>query len=233
MDFIQAKNFTRAKAERTITLIVIHTAECGERPGAARNVARYFAGADAPQASAHYCVDSLETVQCVRDEDVSWHAGPVNACSIGIEHAGRAEQLPEQWADEYSLAVLARSAALVASLCYRYGVPVVRLTADDLAAGRREGICGHVDVTRGLKYGTHWDPGPSFPWDRYLDLVRAELARLRASEAPTLPDLSAVAPDELPTVPELPVREDDGGASRHRATMDAVAEMARGRYRGE
>lgn len=229
MQFIAAKNFTRAPKPRDITLIVIHTAECGERPGAARNVAAYFAGASAPQASAHYCVDSLETVQCVRDEDVAWHAGPVIGCSIGIEHAGRAAQLPEEWADEYSLATLARSAALVASLCYRYGIPVVRLTAEDLAAGKRSGITGHVDVTKGLKYGTHWDPGPSFPWFRFLALVEAELARLRMSEAPTLPELPA---DELPTVPELPVREDDSGASRHRATMDAVAEMARGRYRG-
>lgn len=219
MDFIQAKNFTRATKPRSITLIVIHTAECGERPGAARSVAHYFAGASAPQASAHYCVDSLETVQCVRDEDVSWHAGPVNGISIGIEHAGRAGQTPAEWADDYSLATLERSAKLVASLCHRYSIPVVRLTAEDLAAGKRSGICGHVDVTKGLKSGTHWDPGPNFPWSTYLGMVAAELEHIIAAEAPTLP--------------ELPVVEDDGGASRHRATMDAVAEMARGRYRGE
>jgi hypothetical protein len=28
--------------------------------------------------------------------------------------------------------------------------------------------------------------------------------------------------DETPTLPELPVLEDDGGASRHQATLDAV-----------
>lgn len=222
--FIQAKNFTRSTKPRTVTLIVIHTAECGERPGAARNVAAYFAGANAPQASAHYCVDSLETVQCVRDADVAWHAGPVNGCSIGIEHAGRAGQTPAEWADDYSLATLARSAALVASLCYRYGIPVVRLTADDLAAGKRAGICGHVDVTKGLRYGTHWDPGPSFPWSMYLDMVRAEVEHIIAAEAPTLPELPAVEPG---------IQEDDGGASRRRMLYDVVADMARMRYRGE
>lgn len=207
MQTILAKHYT-PRARRDVTLIVIHTAECGERPGAARNVAAYFAGANAPQASAHYVVDSLETIQCVRDHDIAWHAGPVNDVSIGVEHAGRADQLPEQWADDYSLAVLARSAALVAELCYRYDIPVAKLDADDLRAGKRAGICGHVDVTRGLAWGTHWDPGANFPWFRYLALVEAELARIRAADAPTLP--------------ELPVLEDDGGASRHQATLDAV-----------
>ena len=189
MQMIQAKHFTVPRTPRKITLIVIHAAECGERPGAARNVAAYFAGASAPQASAHYVVDSLDTVQCVQDACIAWHAGPVNDCSLGIEHAGAAGQTPAQWADEYSLAVLARSAALVAELCERYGVPVERLTADDLAAGKRLGICGHADVTTGLHYGTHWDPGPHFPWSMYLGLIEAELARIHAAEAPTLPEL--------------------------------------------
>ncbi len=203
MDFIQARNFTRAKTPRTVTLIVIHTAECGERPGAARNVAAYFAGANAPKASAHYVVDSIETVQCVRDDDVAWHAGPVNGCSIGIEHAGSAGQTVAEWADEYSTATLQHSARLVAELCYRYSIPIVRLSQVDLADGLRAGICGHVDVTRGLRYGTHWDPGPSFPWSAYLDMVRAEFAAVCAHEAQTVP--------ELPVVEEG-IREPDGGA---------------------
>lgn len=221
MLFIQAKNFTRSTKPRTISLITIHTAENHERPGAARNVANYFAGANAPQASAHYTVDSLEVVQSVRDDDVAWHAGPVNGYSIGIEHAGRAGQTPAEWDDDYSRAMLERSARLVAALCHRYSIPVVRLTAEDLAAGRREGICGHVDVTRGLKHGTHWDPGPSYPWSTYLDMVRAEVDRIIAAEAPTLPELPAV---------EEGIREPDGGASRHRATLDVVADTARRRY---
>lgn len=239
MDFIAAKNFTRATKPRTITLVVIHTAECGERTGSATSIARYFAdqpkhGALDPKwcrrdkdgnlvpwsgASAHCTVDSIDAVQSVRDEDIAWHAGPANGYSIGIEHAGRAGQTPAEWADDYSIATLERSAKLVASLCHRYSIPVVRLAAEDLATGKRSGICGHVDVTRGLKSGAHWDPGPNFPWALYLDMVRVEFGRIVAAETHTLP--------------ELPVREDDGGASRHRATMDAIAEMARNRYRGE
>lgn len=189
MQMIQAKHFTVPRTPRKITLIVIHAAECGERPGAARNVAAYFAGAAAPQASAHYVVDSIDTIQCVHDADIAWHAGPVNGCSIGVEHAGRAGQTEEEWADAYSLAVLARSAELVASLCYAYDIPVVWLDDAAIARGERRGICGHVDVTRGMHWGTHWDPGPHFPQARYLELVARELARIHAAEAPTLPEL--------------------------------------------
>lgn len=54
-----------------------------------------------------------------------------------------------------------------------------------------------------------------------------------SDETPTLPDLSEAS--EAPTLPELPavesgIREPDGGASRHRATLDVVADTARRRY---
>lgn len=170
MRFVQAKNYSRANRS-AIDLVVIHTAECGETAKADENVAGYFAGAHAPMASAHYTVDADSITQSVLEKDIAWHAGPVNGYSIGIEHAGYAKQSPAEWADAYSLAMLERSAELVGDICKRYGIPVRRLTAEDLARGERHGICGHVDVTKGLKAGTHWDPGPNFPWNAYLDRV--------------------------------------------------------------
>lgn len=178
MKFIQAKNYS--KSNRTsIDLVVIHTAECGETPKADENVAGFFAGLQAPQASAHYTVDADSVTQSVLEKDIAWHAGPVNGFSIGIEHAGYAKQTPAEWDDAYSIDMLARSAELTADICTRYGIPVVRLTADDLKAGRRRGLCGHVDVTKGLQGGKgHWDPGPSFPWPEYLDMVRSHMTTL-------------------------------------------------------
>lgn len=182
---------------RVVTLVVLHSAEGPERPDSAERLARYFANPIGPNGpvvtSAHYNVGSKSTTQSVREEDVAYHAGPVNGYSIGIEHAGTASQTREEWLDAYGIAMFERSAELVAGICARHGIPVQRVTAEDLAAGRRSGICGHVDVTNGLTGGKgHWDPGPSFPWDWYLAAVaRYAGAELPAPHGPAWPDLGS------------------------------------------
>ncbi len=175
MKFIQAKSYSKGR-KTPVTMVVIHTMEAPEKEATAENVAAWFAGKDAPQASAHYNVDSDSIVQSVLEEDTAWHAGPVNGYSIGIEHAGYAKQTAAEWADIYSIALLERSAELTADICRRHGIAPVRVTTIDLKNGVRSGVCGHVDVTNGLQGGKgHWDPGPNFPWDHYLARVRSHL----------------------------------------------------------
>jgi N-acetyl-anhydromuramyl-L-alanine amidase AmpD len=170
--YVPARHLTPANRTK-IALIVIHTAECAEVSTAAENLQTWTAGANASQASWHYAVDNDSITQSVLEKDVAWHAGPVNGFSIGIEHAGRASQDAAGWDDEYSRAVLENSAHLAAEICKRYGIPVVRLSAEDLKAGKRDGFTGHVDVTNGLTGGKgHMDPGKAFPWDAYLARVR-------------------------------------------------------------
>jgi N-acetyl-anhydromuramyl-L-alanine amidase AmpD len=171
MRFDQAAHYTPV-AKRTIDLLVIHTMESPEKPDTAEAVANWFAGSGAPEASAHYCIDNNTVVQCVRDHDVAWAAPGANHNGLHFEHAGRAAQSKKDWSDPYSTAMLLRSANLAAQKCKRYGIPVRRLTAAELKAGRR-GLCGHIDVTRAFRKGTHTDPGVDFPWDRYLRYVRA------------------------------------------------------------
>ncbi len=175
--FVQARNYT--KANRTaIDLIVIHDMEYPKRMTAAEDIAAWFAGPKAPQASAHFCVDADSVVQCVLEQDVAWHAPGANNNGIGIEHAGYARQTAAEWGDAYSLAMLTLSARLTATLCLRYQIPAVRLTATDLKAKQR-GICGHADVTAAFgKPGGHWDPGPGFPWSDYLSQVLADIREL-------------------------------------------------------
>lgn len=169
MPFIQARNYTRGRSG-TIDLLVVHTMESPEKPDTAESVARWFAGPTAPQASAHYCIDSDSIVQCVKDEDVAWHAPGANHNGLGFEHAGCAAQTPAEWSDDYSTKCLELSAELVAQKCIQYSVPVVWLRASDLLAGRR-GITGHVQVSEAFKRSTHTDPGPNFPVERYVGLV--------------------------------------------------------------
>jgi N-acetyl-anhydromuramyl-L-alanine amidase AmpD len=178
--FVQAKNFKRARRPHSdpLNVIVIHTMEAHEKPGQALNVARWFADQfapryPAPMASAHYNVDDKQVVQSVLECDVAYHAPGANRHGIGIEHTGFASQTSAQWDDEYSRAVLERSAELVAALCVRFSIPMQRIDAADLVAGGR-GICGHIDCTHAFSNGKgHVDPGPSFPWAHYIDRVKA------------------------------------------------------------
>lgn len=171
--FIQAKNFTIV-ANRPIDLVVIHTMENAEKPGTAAQVAHWFAGAQAPRASAHYCLDATEVVQCVDEKHVAWAAPGANRQGIHLEHAGRAAQSDADWKDNFSRAMLENSAELCADICKRHSLPVVRLSPEDLLAGKR-GICGHIDVTKAFKRSTHTDPGKNFPWNWYLALVELNM----------------------------------------------------------
>jgi N-acetyl-anhydromuramyl-L-alanine amidase AmpD len=171
--FVPARHFTKSGREE-VDLVVVHTMEAPEKGKTAENVASWFAGSNAPQASAHYCVDADTIVQCVRDEDVAWHAPGANHDGIGIEHAGYARQSQEDWSDDYSTRMLERSAALAADLCERYRIPPVWLHPADLLAGRR-GITSHANVSQAFKRSDHHDPGTSFPIQRYLRLVQQRL----------------------------------------------------------
>ncbi|WEV25223.1 peptidoglycan recognition family protein [Streptomyces sp. 71268] len=115
----------------------------------------------AKQVSAHYVVRSVDGLvgQCVRERDIGWHAGNwnYNTRSVGIEHEGWVDK-PEYFTD----ALYRSSAALTASLCDRYGLPV-----------DRQHIIGHNEVPG----ATHTDPGPHWDWPRYLRLVKAARQR--------------------------------------------------------
>ena len=121
-----------------------------------------------------------------------------NHDGIGIEHAGRAKQTGRDWSDAYSTAMLDRSAGLVADLCRKYAIPVTWLYAADLQAGKR-GITTHKAVSDAFKRGSHWDPGPGFPVERYLALVRAKLS----GDAPAAPAAPAAPLKSSPPVLRL------------------------------
>lgn len=174
----RARNFTPHPSPRAIRLIVIHTTENQEASGVARNVAAWFAGPNAPQASAHYVIDDLEVFQVVDDRDIAWAAPGANADGLHLEHAGMAGQTPEEWEDAYSNAELRNSADLARALCEIYEIPTVKLTVEQVADGQSKGICGHVDVSNAFPNAKgshhHTDPGPHFPWDAYMRLVTGE-----------------------------------------------------------
>ena len=174
--FIQARNY-RIANRTTLRLIVLHTMENQEKPKTAHSVASWFGGPAAPVASAHLCVDDTEVWGCVHEKDIAYAAPGANNDGFHIEHAGRAAQTGEQWADAYSMAMLRLSAKAAADVAMRHAIPTVWLSVEDVLAGKK-GFCGHHEISLAYHKSTHTDPGPNFPREQYLDMVRDEIALL-------------------------------------------------------
>jgi N-acetyl-anhydromuramyl-L-alanine amidase AmpD len=184
MDFIEAANYTKVNRSK-VNFIVIHDEEFPEKPTAAEDVANFFhnqpknptsnSSVNNPPgrggSSAHYVVDNNSVVQCVKDEHAAWDAPPnLTQPHIGIEHSGFASQSRDQWLDDYGKKMLLLSAKLVAKKCVKYNIPVRKINAADLKAGKR-GICGHADVSAAFGMSSHSDPGEHFPWGWYIERV--------------------------------------------------------------
>jgi hypothetical protein len=164
--FVQAKNYTPSIG-RVVTMIVMHSMESPDRPDTAEGVAAWFGGlrGTAPQASAHATVDLDSLVLCVKPGDVAWGAQGANACSYHVEQAGFAAFTREQWLSLEGSAMLTLASSHVYLACSHFGLPVVALTLEEVAAlirdsmirqrklsgvvsGHPGGICQHHDVTR-------------------------------------------------------------------------------------
>lgn len=173
--FVAARHFTEVSISkpREVRLIVIHSIEAPEKGTTAENCARYFATVEKP-VSAHYCIDNNSVIQCVQTKDVAYCAPGANRDGIHLEHAGFARQTVSQWLDEYSRAMLQLSAELVGRvLVHKFDIPIMWLSPADVKGGK-SGITSHWNITKAYpeRKGTHTDPGPSFPVQKYLDWIR-------------------------------------------------------------
>lgn len=170
--YIEARWYTKTWG-RVIDYVVLHTMEFWERGDSAEWCAQYFATSDR-KGSAHMNVDCDSITRSVLDKDVAWGANGVNHNGLHIEHAGFAAQGPADWGDDYSVAMLVRSAHLTATWCQLYDIPPVFIDEHGLTAGLR-GITTHRCAEIAFPYGGHTDPGVDFPIDSYIGAVEGFL----------------------------------------------------------
>lgn len=176
--YLEADRHGPARSGR-VRLVVIHTPEWPESASGAEAVARYFANnPDKRDASCHITVDNDSIIQCVKDSFVAWAAPGANHDGIQIELTGFAGQSKEQWRDKFSLAALAIAADAVAQYLLKYNIPPIHLSDDQLRKGNL-GIVGHDQVSRVYKKSDHSDPGPNFPWARFMLYVKGSYEERR------------------------------------------------------
>ena len=173
-----SSNYTVANRphDLPVDMIIIHDIE-----GSYGSAIQFFQTAGFA-ASAHYVVSYRGLItQMVVEKDIAWHAGnwDYNTRAIGIEHEGFAYTPGLYTTAEYNA-----SAALAASICSRWGVPMDRahvIGHYQVPDPNHPGLVGGVDH--------HTDPGPYWNWTYYM--ARAQTV------AATLPSPPHMMPDPV------------------------------------
>jgi hypothetical protein len=172
-------HYRRGRIARVDTIGVHCTATAESAAGTgAEAVARHFANPASRDASATVTVDNNSTVRSVHDYDTPYAAKGANARGVHLELVGLAQQSRAQWLDPVSKATLRRGAAVCADWIRRSnGLIAPRwLSVAEIHAGKGGGLATHADIERALPSSGHWDPGPHFPRDVFLQLVKSALA---------------------------------------------------------
>jgi hypothetical protein len=124
----------------------------------------------------------------VPETEKAWTALSANPYGVQYELIGRAKRTRAEWLGKYR-AQLETVAALVADDVLQYDLPI-RVSFP--------GILGHVHLTKFGFPQTHWDPGPGFPWDVFLDTVHRFVALASRPEVVRQPVAETGRPSGVP-----------------------------------
>ena len=171
----------RTVGGRAIDVVVIHTMEIGRDVRAPRARARDGSRALPPRSRRTTASTPTSIVQCVREDDIAWHARGGNTNSIGIELAGFAGQRARELGrclQPGGARAGGRGSRRTSAHGTRSRPAPPRCRSRD---GRR-GVTGHADVSAAFRKSDHWDPGARLPLEA-LPPAGARQRRRRARRA--------------------------------------------------
>lgn len=157
LPFMPSPNFYPGRP-LPIQALVMHSVESDITAGIAKSLAgpNWF-GSTKAGTSANAIFDQTGGVEMVKPTDRAWHVGGGNDYTYGTEHAGRAAFTAAQWLTADGKAMLTASARWNRQVADAHGIPWVRLTVDELRAGKR-GLTTHNDCRLVWGGTTHTDP---------------------------------------------------------------------------
>jgi peptidoglycan hydrolase-like protein with peptidoglycan-binding domain len=153
-------------------LVVVHTSEGSTTEAGLSG----FVGQPSSGVSYHVCYDDVtsagQITEMVERSRMSWSALAANdwgvhgcLCTPSGASGGWSRDV---WLSHSTM--LAKCAAWIAEEAAVYGVPLRFVSAAEVAAGV-PGVCGHNECSQAGAGGSHFDPGPAFPWDVVLEMA--------------------------------------------------------------
>lgn len=125
----------------------------------------------AAQASSHLGIDGDGHVEkWVKDGNKAWTILELNSATLNIEFVGRAAQPRDEWERDQIHA----GAMWAAWWGIKHDIPARRGRLErinNFPVVVRKGIIKHKDLTD-IGFGSHTDPGPKFPMDRFIELTQ-------------------------------------------------------------
>lgn len=176
IDIHQKFGFGGPRSTNLIQAVFIHTTE---NPPTSRaiDIGNWQAGGRATGntglGSYHFLADRSTLVFCNTDDWIAHGTGNRgNTVGLHLSFVARAAMSRAEWlAEESNHGTLSRGAWKVADWCKKHNIPIQFVNGVDLRAGRK-GISTHNEARIAWGGTTHTDPGPGFPMDVFVDLVR-------------------------------------------------------------
>lgn len=196
--------FSESRNGATVRLLAVHTAEgcmtCADLKHFFDNEPEATAGSSHASAEESGALWGPEQGFVPYDQ-AAWTLRSGNHISENIELCAFAHYSRQDWLDRGKL--LDACAQWLATRAHAHNIPLVKLSPAQVAAGDA-GVIGHADWTQGMHDGSHYDPGPEFPWDVVIAKAQALEKALSQPQKPSTPP-PAPTPAPAPAGPSGPV----------------------------
>lgn len=118
--------------------------------------------------SYHDGCDDESLTRYVTHNRSAWALRSGNKISLNLCTVGFAKWSRSQWLEHKKM--LQTTAWWIEKESWDHKIPLRKLSSLEAGKAVRDsnhsgGVIGHINYTEGTGDGTHWDPGPNFPWD--------------------------------------------------------------------